>query len=257
MDAVSSEAHDLSSSLPSGEVHLWFLTDSIPAIGPICANGFIVLSPAERQRFCEMKNRSMARRFLLGRILMRRVLARYLDEDPAAIAFRYNANGKPELDISPETGLSFSLSHSSTEMILAVSRASAIGVDIETIDRADAAHRIGQQFFSAAEIRGLEAIGAKAPERALILWALKESIIKADGDTVWDGLATIPLMIEGCRIDFQPYWRLGAGLYAENYVLACAVKSSGEQPNDPLIFRTDWLAKGQANDNSFEPYFRT
>ena len=47
------------------------------------------------------------------------------------------------------------------------------------------------------------------------------------------------------------------GSYAGNYVLACAVKSSSEQPNDPLVFRTYRLPKGPVKDNSFEPYFST
>lgn len=199
----------------------------------------------------------MARRFYLSRILMRRVLARYLDGNPIALRFRYSANRKPELDYPSGDGLKFNLSHSGSRMVLAVTRAGPIGVDIEAMGRAASAHRISQQFFSEREIRDLDALGARAPERSVVLWALKESIVKANGDTVWDGLAKLPLTIDGRRIDFQPYWRLGAGHYGGNYVLACAVKSSGEQPNDPLVFRTYRLGNGPVKDDSFEPYFST
>lgn len=134
-------------SLPSGEVHLWFLTDSPQSAGPVCAEGFAHLSSPEKKRFCKMKNRSVARRFLLSRILMRRVLARYLDQTPMALRFCYNANGKPELDAPSVDGLNFNLSHSGSGMVLAVTRAPSIGIDIESMDRAPSAHSISQQFF--------------------------------------------------------------------------------------------------------------
>lgn len=250
-------SHNRPASLPSGEVHLWFLTDNPPRIGPICADGFTLLSSQEKKRFIDMKNRSMARRFLLGRSMMRQVLARYLVQDPAALAFHNNANGKPVLQGPPAMDISFNLSHSGPVIVLAVTRAPAVGIDLEALDRADAAYRISQRFFSKREIRDLELLGAKAPELALVLWALKESIVKANGDTVWDGLEKISLSIKGRRIDWRSQekeeprnWQMAAGIFHDNYVLALAVKSS----DDPLVIQTYGLGSGTVE--KFEARYR-
>ena len=261
---MSANLHDLHKSLPLGEVHLWFLTDALPSIGAICTDGFVLLSPQEKQRFVEMKNGAMARRFLLGRILLRRILAHYLDENPATLAFHYSTNGKPELDCPPATHLSFNLSHSASEVVLAVTRAPAIGVDIEAMGRADAAHRIAQRFFSTREIRDLAALGMQAPERALLLWALKESIVKANGDTVWDGLTKISLSVDGRRIDWPSSkteggsnWKLAASAFRHDFFLALAVKASSFQTADPLVFRTRQLGNETEESDIFEPEFKT
>ncbi len=257
-------SQDLPTTLPLGEVHLWVSPDEPACIGSMCADGIALLSLPEKQHFADMKHRPVAKRFLQGRLLMRRVLARYLGEEPAALAFRYNANGKPELDRAPATPLSFNLSHSASDVVLAVARTTAIGVDIESMHRADAAHRISQRFFSESEMRDLEALGAAAPERALMLWALKESIVKANGDTVWDGLAKISLAIEDRRIEWPSShksdgstWHLAGGPFRGNCVLAFAVKSSGDQTGEPLVCQTYQLGKDTVELYGFEPQFRT
>ena len=258
------KSQELRAALPLGEVHVWISSDQAPCVGPMCDDEIGLLSLSERQHFADMKNRQMAKRFLRGRLLMRRVLARYLGEEPAALAFRYNANGKPELDGLATVPLSFNLSHSASDVVLAVARSLAIGVDIVSMDRAGAAHRIAQRFFSEIEVRDLEALGAGAPERALMLWALKESIVKANGDTVWDGLAKISLAIKGHRIDWPTsrssdgsIWQLAGGAFREKYFLAFAVKSSGDQTGGPLVFRTYRLGNDTGDSNGFKAAFST
>ena len=258
------QSHDRPAALPSGEVHLWFLTDALPYVGRICSEGFTLLSPDEKKRFIDMKNRRAAKWFLLGRILLRRVLAQYLDEDPAALAFHHNANGKPELQSPSAIDISFNLSHSASDIVLAVTRAPAIGVDLEALGRADAAYRISQRFFSKNEIQQLELLGTKAPDRALVLWALKESIVKANGDTVWDGLEKISLVIDGRRIHWpsrgeesSTSWQLAGGPFRENFFLAFAVKASSYQPSHSLVFHTYRLGNDQKEENGFAPEFTT
>ncbi len=250
--------------LPRGHVHLWQLPDQQPDIERIRAKGKDLLSPEERQRSDGMKHPLVADRFVLGRILLRRVLARYLDEEPADLAFQYNANGKPELVELSGPKISFNLSHSASNIVLAVAAAPAIGVDLEPVDRADTAYRISQRFFSTNEIRQLEALGPKAASHALMLWSLKESIVKARGETVWDGLAKISLAIEGRRILWSSAgstersgWQLAAGTFGENHLLALAVKPSGDHMSAPLVFRTCQLGFETMDPNGFEPEFST
>jgi phosphopantetheinyl transferase len=240
------------------------LPDQQPDIERIRANGMDLLSPEERRRSDGMKHPLVADRFVLGRILLRRVLARYLDEDPADLAFQYNANGKPEIVDPSGPKISFNLSRSASKNVLAVAAAPAIGVDLEPVDRADTAYRISQRFFSASEIRQLEALGPKAASHALMLWSLKESIVKARGETVWDGLAKISLATEGRRILWSSAgntersgWQLATGAFGENHLLALAVKPSSGQGHSPLVFQTFRLGSDTMDPNGFKPEFST
>ena len=97
-----------------------------------------------------------------------------------------------------------------------------------------------------------------------MLWSLKESIVKANGDTVWDGLAKLSLSIDDRRIIWasskkssSSNWQLVAGPFQDDYILACAVKSLGDQPNEPLIFRTSCLGTDSAEKHGFEPLYST
>jgi 4'-phosphopantetheinyl transferase len=227
-------------------------------------DGADILSLDEIQRRDDIKHELVADRFVLGRILLRRVLAQYLGEDPARLAFQYNANGKPELVDQTRGDVGFNLSHSGTTMVLAVAAAPAVGVDIESVDRADTVYRISQQFFSSAEIQRVKSLGTKGPSHALTLWCLKESIVKANGDTVWDGLSKISLATEGRRVRCQlarhgelPAWQLAAGAFGENHFLAVAVKRLSNQGHRPLIFRTFRLGLNTADPTGFIPEFST
>ena len=252
--------HDHPVSLSAGEVHLWILTNTLPWVEKYFDNGYVLLSTKEKKRIANLKDPTVARRFALGRILTRRVLAQYLNEDPAAIAMHYNANGKPEFDSPPANVLSFNLSHSKSEMVLAITRAPGIGIDIESMDRKDAAHRIALRHFSACEIRDLIALGSQAPKRALILWTMKESIVKASGDTVWDGLDKLSLEIDtrhlawcSPQIGKCTYYQLAVGNIGMEYVASCAVISSRNQTNEPFIFRTYRLGNVSPPNFGFNP----
>ena len=250
--------------LSQGDVHLWVPPAEPACIQRMCADGIALLSIEERQHLTSLENRQNADRFLLGRVLMRRVLARYLGEEPAALTLRHSANGKPELVDRPNTPLSFNLSHSAADVVLAVARESAIGVDIEDKGRAHAAHRIARRFFSGDEINGLEALGADAAQRALQLWSLKESIVKANGETVWDGLSKTTLAIDGRRIEWtasrngnNATWHLAGGTFRGTYFLAVAVRSMDAKPNKTLAFRTYRLGSEANELPRFEPEIST
>ncbi len=211
-----------------------------------------------------MRRKSPADRFLLGRVLLRRVIGGYLKIDPLALALRENINGKPELATPSTTPFSFNLSHAGAKAVLAVTRASTVGVDFVSMDRADTIRRISKQFFSASERQYLDALGDARASYALKLWALKESVVKAKGLTVWDGLENLSFVIESSRIDGKflqhtddGHWKLAAGRFKENHFLAVAVRSQRNETKNSLCFRTFSLGREREDANGFKPELRS
>jgi 4'-phosphopantetheinyl transferase len=248
--------------LRPSDVHLWRLPQKRDCLDSMRRDGLSLLSPTEKRRYYGMKHPAPADQYLLGRILMRRVLSQYLSIDPAELNFTESANGKPELSGQSVTPISFNLSHSSRETILAVSGATAIGIDIETYARANAAYRIAQRFFSAEERDRLEVIGELRAAHALMLWALKESIVKANGDTVWDGLANVSLALEGRRISWQTppgrdgsRWKLAGGEFNKDYILAVAIELPARITVQPLKIEISSLGASVRDKIVFEPEF--
>jgi phosphopantetheinyl transferase len=196
---------------------------------------------------------------------MRRVLALYLDTEPTSLFFEQGPNGKPELILPALTGLSFNLSHSATDSVLAVARAPAIGIDLEQMTRADATWRISQHFFSHLEQRQLSDVGERyAKIRALMLWCLKESVTKANGDSIWNNLATVSLSLENGKINWTSptctdgyFWTLCCGVWRSDYVIALARKLPPERTNEYLDIFCYRLDQDPKVDELYDPMFRS
>ena len=90
-------------------------------------------------------------------------------------------------------------------------------------------------YFSEEERRQLELLGADAGERALELWALKESVVKALGETVWDGLRKVSLGVTPPNITWNTLpprgkeddWALMLGRLRATHVVALALNAAG------------------------------
>ena len=119
--------------------------------------------------------------FLASHVLTRRILAGYEHVSSEALAFARNAFGRPELSGS-RSGLRFSLSHSGGWGALAVTRAEAVGVDVEPSARQVPALSPAESYFAAAEAAWLRQQPAARQSRDfLALWTLKEAYLKARG----------------------------------------------------------------------------
>jgi 4'-phosphopantetheinyl transferase len=120
------------------------------------------------------------RESLLTRALARTTLSRYRAVAPAAWRFVRNDHGRPYVD--PPCGLFFNLSNHPTMVVCAVTEGVEIGVDVEPIDRGAAVVELAPTVFAVAERSALDRLGEPARhDRAISLWTLKESYIKARG----------------------------------------------------------------------------
>jgi phosphopantetheinyl transferase len=246
-----------------GEIHLWCLPACAELRAEFLSGGSEVLSAEERGRHAAITHPGAAGRFLAGRILARRVLGRYLSQTPETIPLFVDAAGKPSLGDGVRSRPAFSLSHAGEETVLAVAGEGDIGVDIEAHSRAPAALRIAGEFYSPAECQFLDRQHGDAADCALTLWTLKESIVKARGHTVWDGLSGVSLSIDGADIVWElpplegNHWRLAAGTFRESYKLAIAQTLAGPNAVLPSIIAYETLATGESEGMRFEPAFRS
>ncbi|WP_160115197.1 4'-phosphopantetheinyl transferase family protein [Bryocella elongata] len=126
--------------------------------------------------------------FLLGRALLRSLLARRLGCSAGAVPLEAIPQHKPRL--MPGSGpIEFNLSHAGGRIAIAMTQGVSVGVDIEAIDPEVEFMEIAGSHFAAAErsvlVRAREDCRARCFFR---LWTRKEAVVKAAGD----GL-TLPL----------------------------------------------------------------
>lgn len=118
--------------------------------------------------------------FLVTRALCLGVLGRTLAVGPSELAFQKNHYGRPEL--VPPASLRFNLTNTTGLVACAVVPEREVGVDVEALDRADTILGLVDTVFTRAERANLAALDLPARRRrAVDLWTLKESYMKARG----------------------------------------------------------------------------
>ncbi len=111
-------------SLTPSSLHLWRFSIKSELIG---ADQFrLLLAGDELQRAARFLDRSKGDFFIAARTCLRIILGRYLHAPPQEIGFTCNSHGKPFL-LPPYNDIYFNLSHSDTEVVLAVSHEKKYG----------------------------------------------------------------------------------------------------------------------------------
>ena len=169
--------------LEDSEIHLWHLDQAEfdeSELEDRCSGW---LTPIESERYQRYSFDHHRKQFLLGRMLIRKTLSQYAQILPDQWKFVENDYGKPAIDKAQQgDGLFFNLSHSGDRLVLAIARNEALGVDIESSNKARRVVKISDRYFSAAEVEGLFAQEeAEQLSRFYDLWTLKEAYIKACG----------------------------------------------------------------------------
>ncbi len=180
MQALVHSCSQVAASPPAeDEVHVYLApSDRLPCGLDELAG---LLTPDERDRAARYRAGTVREQFIIGRGLLRRLLAGYLDIAPHAVPISYILNGKPVLVDSP---LHFNVSHTHGLALIAIANR-RIGVDVERVRAVpDAAGLVGR-FFSPAEQLAYRAVPAERQEAAFFRgWVCKEAVIKAAGASV-------------------------------------------------------------------------
>jgi 4'-phosphopantetheinyl transferase len=164
---------------PTPRVDVWF--GSLEASEAELARLGRILSEDELERARRFRFSRDRDRYVAGRGLLRVLLGGYTGSPPEALEFAYSAYGKPRL--AAVERLSFNVSHSADQIVVAVAPGVPIGVDIEVPDSKPSDELVARRFFSAAEVRDLLALPTDVRPRAfLACWTRKEAYIKARGE---------------------------------------------------------------------------
>jgi 4'-phosphopantetheinyl transferase len=139
-----------------------------------------VLSEDERERADRFRFERDRSRYVVGRGLLRTLLAAYVGRPASELVFSYSDFGKPAL---VGEGPRFNISHSASTVLFAFSPSFDVGVDVELIQPDFVADRIAERFFSPHEVAALGALPAGDRLHAfLTCWTRKEAFLKARGD---------------------------------------------------------------------------
>jgi 4'-phosphopantetheinyl transferase len=167
--------------LDRGKVHLW--QAQLDPLATYFERFEDSLSSDERQRAERFRFQRDRRRFIVARALLRILIGRYLQKEPAQVQFNYGPNGKPSLAGDDNAALRFNLSHSEGLALYAVTRGREIGVDVEYIGKNLDIGTLAERFFSPREIAALKSLPDHEKHRAFFAcWTRKEAYLKARGD---------------------------------------------------------------------------
>jgi 4'-phosphopantetheinyl transferase len=168
--------------LNPAEIHVWGMIAQPEADHPHFRALLSVQEADRAERFIFPRDRQ---RFVVSHGLLRTILARYAGKAPQALSFSRRSGGKPCLDGHGD--LHFSLAHSGDAILIAVSLAGEVGVDVEELRVMNDAEGLVARFFSESERRHYAELAPQHRAAAFFAgWTRKEAYVKALGS----GLST-------------------------------------------------------------------
>ncbi len=187
--------------LRPGEVHLWWM--DLRVCGPHAELLESWLDARERERVVRLHSGLHRRRFVAAHGQMRAVLSIYLGVTPAAVCFGSLAYGKPVLlqaqaATGPAHDIEFNLSHSEEQGLLAITRGSVIGADIEVQHELRDLEELASSHFTGGELQDLHSLPEPCRHDAFFAaWTRKEAYVKALG-------AGLSVPLDGFEVSLKP-----------------------------------------------------
>ena len=156
--------------------------------GNALAQAIAVLDPVERDRFEQYENSAVARRFAVGRLRLREMLGALLAIPPRAVPIRIGLHGKPALSRGLQrSGVRFSVAYCDEMMLVALSRAGDVGIDVERVRPIERWARVADRVFNPAERAEIGREIARGDEPSAVLlrfWCRGEAELKAIGSGI-------------------------------------------------------------------------
>jgi 4'-phosphopantetheinyl transferase len=168
-----------------GDADVKVYTASLLADAGSRAHAVNMLSRAECERYSSYTNDIVARRFAVGRAILREMLGALQSVPPTSVRLVEGEFGKPALARgTARTPLWFSVAHCDDLLLVALSRAGEVGVDVERTRPIDCWERVADRTLAPAEraqlVRAVER-GGDADYIFLRHWCRVEAELKAIG----------------------------------------------------------------------------
>ncbi len=169
-------------TIASGAVDLWWAHPTQIRDPELLHRYTAILDNRERERMARFMFERHRHTYLIAHALVRTVLSRYADVEPADWAFVFNEHGRPDIDPAHQLGtLQFNLTHTEDLAVVAVAR-SDVGVDAEDVTRRSSTIKVAEHFFAEDEVAQLQSLpAADMTSRFFDFWTLKEAYMKARG----------------------------------------------------------------------------
>jgi len=235
--------------LINGDIDLWICDPTQVTEQALLDRYRAMLTDEEeckRTRYLFEKDRH---RYLVTRAMIRTILSRYDQQDPAAWRFTANKWNKPELDQHQNPGdLRFNISHTEGLICCVITKCQDIGVDVENIKRKSETARIAHRYFSPLEVKELANQPAtKQRARFFDYWTLKESYIKAwgmglaialrDFSFLFNQGGSIDIRFAAGREDDPALWNFTCLTAAEDYRISIAIKGTRDRVSPRLAIQ--------------------
>jgi 4'-phosphopantetheinyl transferase len=165
------------------EAHIWLVRPQEISDPARLASYADLLSPAESARFRSFRFNKDRQLYLVSHALVRCVLSRYGDVDPATWCFESTKHGRPEI-AAPQLPLClrFNLSHTPGLAACVVVLDNDCGIDVEFVSSRCNLPDIAQRMFAEPELADLQQLhGAHRLQRFFSYWTLREAYCKAQG----------------------------------------------------------------------------
>ncbi len=167
-------------------VHVWLLLDG--AIAAATAHHDL-LAHDEKARAARLGD-TRSRSYIGTRATLRLLLSRYTTDPADAIRFAYGPLGKPSYD---RGGVHFSISHAGDRALLAFSRATPVGIDLERVRQTRRFDALTARFFSDDNARTIARAAPSALPRVFAeAWAQREAYVKAVGGGLYATADALP-----------------------------------------------------------------
>jgi 4'-phosphopantetheinyl transferase len=161
------------------DVHIWTICPR--ASEDVVAQFKRMLVSEETERASRFRFSHLHDSFVISRGVLRCLLGRYLDQDPASIGLVYGIKGKPALASTGD--LQFNLTHSNNMAAIALTTGCQIGIDLEYRRPVADMQAIANHNFCLEEAEEILSLSPNERELAFFnCWTRKEAYIKAVGD---------------------------------------------------------------------------
>jgi len=217
----------MSFNIKEDEVHVWNI--SFPDFANNITFFTNVLSLEEIERTKAYKFLTDQHKFILGRGLLKYLLAKYLNVKIHNIKIIYNLWGKPFIDTKDR--LYFNISHSGDYALYAFTHCYEVGIDLEYIKVNIALDEMATTVFSKADLIYWETLEKQDKINTFFkYWVYKEAFLKANGKG-WLGDETTLSLREittfkkkstfdefPCKINYPYFFDCRAGYASALYV---------------------------------------